>query len=503
MQSGTPTPSVPASQPYTIASPPHQSSSLQSPPLPPLPPSEGVPSGAPASYTPFPSTETRHQLSHDTLPPPVPASPPSINRQQSLAETLKELQEQAAFVPRSSVVRTAAANVPIAVSTVVEPEVGVEESVSELYIAGLTARELFVRLPESDDVSLLLEKYLRPEHRPARDLSGEWRGKTLNELIATHNWRGVARYSYDAVTQSPPEQTAYILSHWLLRFQALVRLRLFQPLAVELASVTSLLPPSSCFGPVELSEPSEADIPLFHPAVPFELHVLVASLPSLQGQQSRSVELVTMLIRSCKEALWAAKKESKEADQRIWTSRVERLGVLLAGLFAEVKASPSASSLLSSATSPSSAVLSALCRLGISAGEMTSLDRSLSATPAEDPAKARRRIQILRDVADGKYVEAEVELRRLVDEDADDVEARTNLAVVLLYLARVEEATTHLISLLSTHPHIAYNSPTILFNLCTLFEISTEHATAKKVGLLRDAARYGAQGIERGCFKLK
>lgn len=44
-----------------------------------------------------------------------------------------------------------------------------------------------------------------------------------------------------------------------------------------------------------------------------------------------------MLIRSCKEALWAAKKESKEADQRIWTSRVERLGVLLAGLFAEVK----------------------------------------------------------------------------------------------------------------------------------------------------------------------
>ncbi|BGP33303.1 hypothetical protein JCM10296v2_005099 [Rhodotorula toruloides] len=386
---------------------------------------------------------------------------------------------------------------------VVEPEVGAEESVSELYVAGLTARELFVRLPESDDVSLLLGKYLRPEHWPARDLSGDWRGKTLDQLIATHNWRGVARYCYDAITQSPPEQTVYILTHWLLRFQALIRLRLVQPLAAELASVTSLLPPSSCFGPVELTEPREADIPLFHPAVPFEMHVLVASLPSLQGQQARSVELVAMLIRSCKEALWAAKHEGKEGDQRIWTDRVERVGVLLAELLAEVKASPSAFSLLSSASSPSPAVLSALCRLNISAGDITSLERSLSSLPAEDPQRTRRRMHILRVVADGKYVEAEVDLRRIVDEDAEDVEARTNLAVVLLYLSRVQEATTLLTSLLSTHPHIAYNSPTILFNLCTLFEISTEHATAKKVGLLRDAARYGAQGIERGCFKLK
>ncbi|BGP01062.1 hypothetical protein RTBOTA2_004471 [Rhodotorula toruloides] len=503
MQSDAPTLSAAEPQPYTVASSPHQSTSLQSPPLPPLPPPDGVPTGASAFATPSAPADTRHQPSHDTLPPPVPASPPSVNRQQSLAETLKDLQEQAAFVQRSSAARTVVAISPIVASTAVEPELGAEGSVSELYIAGLTARELFVRLPESDDVSLLLEKYLRPEHRPARDLSGDWRDKTLDELISTHNWRGVARYCYDAITQSPPEQTTYILSHWLLRFEALVRLRLIQPLAAELASITSLLPPSSCFGPVELSEPSEADIPLFHPAVPFELHVLVASLPSLQGQQARSVELVSMLLRSCKDALWTAKPEGREEDERIWTGRVERLGVLLAELLADIKASPSAFSLLSSATPHSPAVLSALCRLNISSGDITSLDRSLSSLPAEDPEKARRRMQVLRDVADGKYVEAEVELRRIVDENADDVEARTNLAVVLLYLARVEEATTLLTSLLSTHPHIAYNSPTILFNLCTLYEISTEHATAKKVGLLRDAARYGAQGIERGCFKLK
>ncbi|BGP25746.1 hypothetical protein JCM10295v2_004681 [Rhodotorula toruloides] len=385
---------------------------------------------------------------------------------------------------------------------------------------------MFLRLPESDDVFLLLEKYLRPEHRPARDLSGDWHGKTLDELIFTHNWRGVARYCYDAITQAPPEQTTYILSHWLLRLQALVRLRLIQPLGAELASVTSLLPPSSCFGPVEvpeISKASEADVPLFHPAVPFDLHVLVAFLPSLQGQARRSVELMSILIRSCKEALWAAKKEGTEEDERLWSGRVARLGVVLAGLLSELKASPSAFSLLSSPTSPSPAILSTLCRLSISTGDMGSLDHSLSSLPAEDPDKTRRRTQVLRDVADGKYVEAEAELRRLADEDPQDVDARekiskplsqvaltsplgqtrTNLAVVLLYLARVKEATTLLTSLLSTHPHVAYNSPTILFNLCTLFEISTEHATARKVELLRDAAAYGAQGISRDCFKLK
>ncbi|GEM08823.1 tetratricopeptide repeat protein 15 [Rhodotorula toruloides] len=373
---------------------------------------------------------------------------------------------------------------------------------------------MFLRLPESDDVFLLLEKYLRPEHRPARDLSGDWHGKTLDELIFTHNWRGVARYCYDAITQAPPEQTTYILSHWLLRLQALVRLRLIQPLGAELASVTSLLPPSSCFGPVEvpeISKASEADVPLFHPAVPFDLHVLVAFLPSLQGQARRSVELMSILIRSCKEALWAAKKEGTEEDERLWSGRVARLGVVLAGLLSELKASPSAFSLLSSPTSPSPAILSTLCRLSISTGDMGSLDHSLSSLPAEDPDKTRRRTQVLRDVADGKYVEAEAELRRLVriwplcsSISLASKKWVSSSRARALPLTNVHlQATTLLTSLLSTHPHVAYNSPTILFNLCTLFEISTEHATARKVELLRDAAAYGAQGISRDCFKLK
>lgn len=91
---------------------------------------------------------------------------------------------------------------------------------------------------------------------------------------------------------------------------------------------------------------------------------------------------------------------------------------------AAYQATPSAFSLISSSPLPSPSAYSALCRLSLSTGNVTSLDRSLSALPAEDPDKTRRRTQVLRDVADGKYVEAEVELRQLTAQDPDDVEVR-------------------------------------------------------------------------------
>lgn len=64
------------------------------------------------------------------------------------------------------------------------------------------------------------------------------------------------------------------------------------------------------------------------------------------------------------------------------------------------------------------------------------------------------------------------------------------------------QAITHLTTLFSSRPALAYNDETLLFNLCTLFELRSEQAFAHKVRLLRSAAEFGAQGLGAECFKL-
>lgn len=129
---------------------------------------------------------------------------------------------------------------------------------------------------------------------------------------------------------------------------------------------------------------------------------------------------------------------------------------------------------------------------------------------------------------------------------ARGLQAQVNLAVVLLYSAKLDEvrstlfclrsspilrlsdrlalslpvsqislrtphwpaprpqAITHLQSLLASHPLASHHSPALLFNLSTLYELRSERAQDDKVRLLVAAAACGggAQGVEAGAFKL-
>lgn len=82
---------------------------------------------------------------------------------------------------------------------------------------------------QTDGLTPLLEKYLAPQDRPARDLTGDAHGKGLDEMIvgahlymhyltdrvleqAERKWRCVARFCQDTITNASPERTSYILS---------------------------------------------------------------------------------------------------------------------------------------------------------------------------------------------------------------------------------------------------------------------------------------------------
>lgn len=124
--------------------------------------------------------------------------------------------------------------------------------------------------------------------------------------------------------------------HWLLRLHSILRLHLLEHLFTELTGLFSLLPPSSYPSP---SSSSSSEIPLFHPSIPFEFHVLLASLPGLRGDGPRSVESLTDVLRGSKSEMWKCGKEGDLEGERKWRERAERVGGLVVGVLKEIRVS--------------------------------------------------------------------------------------------------------------------------------------------------------------------
>lgn len=88
-----------------------------------------------------------------------------------------------------------------------------EEGEVELYIPGLTSPSLFVLLPMNDSLTPLLERYVNgTASAPRRDMTGEWRQSSLDQLIAGRKWRAVAKYCQDMITAGDAAETSYLLA---------------------------------------------------------------------------------------------------------------------------------------------------------------------------------------------------------------------------------------------------------------------------------------------------
>ncbi|ORY64733.1 hypothetical protein BCR35DRAFT_308627 [Leucosporidium creatinivorum] len=496
------------------SAPPSPTISEQAALPPPIPPT-AAPAPAPVAH---PTASTlAPPISASTYNQPTPphlSSPslPTLPPKDVLATSLQQLSGEAAFLPRSAVERTPSNtlyphgnNPDLSLQPAAAP---MSRQPTELYIPGLMSTSLFVLLPVTDSLTPIIEKYLPPNQRPPRDLSGAWRGRTLDQLIASRSWRAIAEYCHDSIMEASPEQTSYLLSLWSLRLQCLLRLHLIEHLTTELSALFALLPPSTylAFAP----PPPSPESPRFHPAVPFELHILLASLHGLRGERERTVESLAAVLRSIKEEMWAAKRKGEEGEreEKAWRERAERVGGILMSVLTDLRAAPSATTLISSsssyATSPS--LLQALTRLHVSTGDLDSLSVSSAALEAlpspEGPSRIVRKARALAKVARGEWADAEADWRALVEEDKEDAEAVNNLSVVLLFSSKLSEAIRVLTTLLSSNPAKGYSSETILFNLATLLELRTEQALPAKLELLRGAIEHGGESLRGSCLKL-
>ncbi|KAF8845120.1 hypothetical protein BDN67DRAFT_546437 [Paxillus ammoniavirescens] len=59
-------------------------------------------------------------------------------------------------------------------------------SPAPVYIPRLTAPSMFLPIPNTDPLSALLTKYVSPERRPRRDVTGEYQGRDVHEMVVSY-----------------------------------------------------------------------------------------------------------------------------------------------------------------------------------------------------------------------------------------------------------------------------------------------------------------------------
>lgn len=80
-------------------------------------------------------------------------------------------------------------------------------------------------------------------------------------------------------------------------------------------------------------------------------------------------------------------------------------------------------------------------------------------------------------------------------------QAINNISVCLLYMGKLKSALNLLESLVNGDP-AKYLDESILFNLCTLYELESSKSGSKKQSLLGMAAKHKGDGFNTSCLKL-
>ena len=75
------------------------------------------------------------------------------------------------------------------------------------------------------------------------------------------------------------------------------------------------------------------------------------------------------------------------------------------------------------------------------------------------------------------------------------------MAVTSLYTGKLKEALTTLEQLIHSNP-AQYLQESILFNLCTLYELESSHAVHKKQRLLQLVSEHKGNGFNVACLKM-
>ncbi|KAI0953947.1 hypothetical protein AcW1_006737 [Taiwanofungus camphoratus] len=373
-----------------------------------------------------------------------------------------------------------------------------EDEAPQLYLPGLTLPTMFLPIPNTDPITVLLTKYISPDRRPARDLTGNWQGADFHTLVMTNSWRALARMARDRIVEADPEDLALVLSLWYLRLSCLARLRLFNQTSAECTNLFAVL---------NAVEPAASRQWLFDKILPFELEVLYAKLKYWAGDHMGYLDALSALLKRCKAKARQAKADAAGAG--MWQERGARVCLIIASQLIEMNDLAAAAKLLEplckqgdGPTSPY--VQSAVGRVYIQGGCIGMAAKHFTAV-AEDPtadSSLKAMNKALLASADGDWPRATEVLQEILAADPENYIAINNLSVALLSQGKLQESIQLLEDAIKASPSTTLMAEPLLFNISTMYELHSTAGIDQKRELLIEVAKWAGDGLRTTCLKM-
>lgn len=295
---------------------------------------------------------------------------------------------------------------------------------------------------------------------------------SLTDLLSGGHFRRAAEAALRAILQSPPTAAERIFPLLYIRLACLV---LIQRSDIAAAEALSL---------VELSSrniPGAQDI---IDLVPWELRLLLVRLQSIRAADGgrRGIMALYALAGEVKSNLRLARKDHDDFQIDLWNNRLSEVGLRVCDALAEMGELETAARHLETLTEANTdEVAYRKVLLQIRLGDVSGASRY--AQTLQDHAK-REGLEALLQVADGNHEDAVAKWRALMDQYPDHDHFALNAAVSLLYTGHIAAAR----DLLEDLARNRLISPTLLFNLSTVYELCTERAPEKKTTLIQQVA---------------
>jgi hypothetical protein len=237
--------------------------------------------------------------------------------------------------------------------------------------------------------------------------------------------------------------------------------------------------------------------------VPWHLRLLLVRLQSIGAADGgrRGIMALYALAGETRARLRHAQRSGDDAAVAVWSARLHDLGLRVCDALVEMGELDTAMRHLDGlADGGGEEVAYRKALLRVRVGDVVGARQFVHHVQEE---RQRCGLEALLQVADGDYTHALTSWRTLMREFPHDEQFVLNAAVSLLYTGHMTAARDLLEQLAQDRPLF----PTVLFNLCTMYELCTERAVERKTSLTQRAAAKppapDSGGWERGTFEFK
>ncbi|KAJ3117326.1 Trafficking protein particle complex subunit 12 [Nowakowskiella sp. JEL0407] len=375
---------------------------------------------------------------------------------------------------------------------------------------------VFYDIPPVDPVLDLLSKHARPETTRQRKLKSfednESDPTALSIFLKTNSWRAVAKLARKRLLACHPGQIDEIMRLWFLRLTAMVRLKLYEVVALELERLGEFDAPELVYEKYPDVFPGRSG-----KMVSLELFLFSAQFPGVKGgEYLESVNRIYKIIYPLK-FLYAGLERVDERREVVWT----QLGVCQMAVInnlLELKDYETAIELMRGVIEEYGVnpdILSALGRIYMQLGDIVSAKNTFARVEqivmqqhvdGQRMAWNRPDLVLMNraylHMAENDWESSTSLLTELLTIDPSNAVAVNNLAVSQLYMGNVGQAISFLESIAIDMPATAGVCESLLFNLATLFDLTDQSTERKKKILANVVSKYAGDDFAVECLKL-